>query len=667
MSCSKPVGPPSPPPNIVLITIDTLRADRVGRGLTPALDALARDGVTFTDARAAVPLTLPSHTTIMTGALPPETGVRQNGVNRPDASRPTLARVLRDRGYQTGAFIGAYVLDRRFGLSDGFDTYDDRIPRHPNASARLESERTADKVVSAAREWLTRVDTRRPFFLWVHLYDPHAPYTPPPEYLRKANGSAYDGEVAFADSQAGALIAELRAKFAASPLVIAVAGDHGEGLGEHGEDTHGMLAYDSTLRVPLIIVAPGLAVATRRDAPASLRDLAPTLLARAGIAPPRQMTGIDLLSSQRPPTDVYAETTYPKSAGWSPLRILIDGRWKLIASSERELYDLARDSAETRNVASQNPSVATALAARADAIFAAGGSGAAAPVTGEAAERLRSLGYVATAPDNRPNTNAPNPRDHIAAWNEFERDLSLISAGRSGDALPSLRMLSSREPDAEVFQSTLAQALKDTGRVAEALSLYKRLVARWTNNPTLFHDLAVAARDAGDEREALRAEQASLALDANDSNARNGLGLIYADAGRFPDAVAAFEKATTLDPTNASFWTNLGNARRATGDLGGADQAYSRALSIDPKYADAANGKGVLLVQQQRPREAVALFEQALAANPSMYEARLNLGIAYQEAGDRARAADAYRRVIADAPARAKEKRAARELLGGLK
>jgi arylsulfatase A-like enzyme/Flp pilus assembly protein TadD len=663
-ACGRAVS--QPPPNIVLITIDTLRADRVGRGLTPSLDALARDGVTFANARATVPLTLPSHTTIMTGALPPEHGVRQNGVNRPDTPRPTLARILRDHGFQTGAFVGAYVLDRRFGLADGFDIYDDRIPRHPTASARLESERPADKVISAARDWLAHVDRTKPFFLWVHLYDPHAPYTPPAEYLRKANGHAYDGEVAFADAQAGVLLSDVRATFSGSPLVIAVAGDHGEGLGEHGEDTHGMLAYDSTLRVPLIVAAPGLAHAASRDMPASLRDLAPTLLARAGIAAPSQMSGLDLFASHQP-TDIYAETTYPKTAGWSPLRVLVDGRWKLIAASDRELYDVSRDGAESQNVASQNPSVATAMASRADAIFGAGESGAATSATGEAAERLRALGYVAAAPAKTSSPNALNPRDGIAAWNEFENDLSLISAGRSADTLLSLRKLSSRFPDAEVFQSTLAQALKDTGRTAEALRLYKRLVTKWTDSPTLFHDLAVAAREAGEEREALRAEQAALALDAHDSNAQNGLGLIYVDAGRFIEAVGAFEKATTLDANNASFWTNLGNARRAAGDIAGADRAYTRALSIDPKYADAANGKGVLLVQQQRPRDAIALFEQALAANASMYEARLNLGIAYQEAGDRAKAAEAYRRVIADAPPRAKEKRAASDLLAALK
>ena len=636
----------------------------MGHGLTPTLDALAREGVSFTMARATVPLTLPSHTSILTGTLPPEHGVRQNGVNRPDASTPTLARVFRDHGYQTAAFVGAYVLDRRFGLADGFDVYDDHIPRDPNASARLESERPADRVVAAARAWLARANRAKPLFLWIHLYDPHAPYTPPSDYLKRASGNPYDGEVAFVDAQAGILLADVRQRVG-SALTLAIAGDHGEGLGDHGESTHGMLAYDSTLKVPLILSGPGIARGTTIERPVSLRDLAPTLLKLSGITPPTDMTGADLLSRDRR-SEIYAETTYPTAAGWSPLRVLADERWKLISSSDRELYDIARDPGEQHSVAESNPTVTTAMAARAAQVF---GSAASAPgaISAEASERLRALGYVATAPNATRTTKAPNPRDGIDAWNRFETALSLVSARRAADALPALRDLAATHPDARVFQSTLAQALKDAGRTREALRLYRQLVTRWPDDATLFHDLAVAAREVGDTKEALRAEQAALALSPNDSNAQNGLGLLYADAGRSREASRAFERATSLDPNNASFWTNRGNALRALGDLAGAEQAYRRALEINSRYADAANGLGVVLVLQGHAREAVALFEQAIASDPRLIEAQLNLGIALQESGDRARAAAQYRKVAATAPAGSKEKKAASELLAAFR
>jgi superkiller protein 3 len=224
-----------------------------------------------------------------------------------------------------------------------------------------------------------------------------------------------------------------------------------------------------------------------------------------------------------------------------------------------------------------------------------------------------------------------------------------------------------KDPDARVFQSTLAQALKETGRLREALAIYRQLVVRWPGDAALFHDLAVSARELGYKQEALRAEQAALTVDPNDANAQNGLGLLHADAGRTSEAASAFEKATQLDPNNASFWTNLGNARRAGGDLTTAERSYRRALDLNSRYADAANGLGVILVQQRRAPEAITLFEQAIASDPQMYEARLNLGIAYQESGDRQRAAAQYRHLIATAPPGSKEKRAARELLAALR
>jgi arylsulfatase A-like enzyme/tetratricopeptide (TPR) repeat protein len=648
---------PAVRPNIVLITIDTLRADRIGRGFTPTIDALASAGVRFDNARSTVPLTLPSHVTIMTGLLPTEHGIRENGVVfAPPRPMPTLARRLRDSGYKTGAFVGAYVLDRRFGLADGFDTYDDRIRRDVNEGARLEAERRGNEVIDPAIAWANQ--TSSPFFLWVHLYDPHAPYEPPAEFAARAGGNAYDGEVAYADAQVGRLTGALRARGVLDSTVVVVAGDHGEGLGDHGEHTHGMLAYDSTLKVPLIF--SGFSITSRVvNAPVSLANIAPSLMRVGGLPPATNAP--DLLAPQAKEQDVYAETQYPRTAGWHGLTALAGERWKLIQSSEVELYDLSSDPGEQKNVAAANAGIVQGMTTRLSAMQSTAAPPSAVPA--EASERLRALGYVSGSSQTRVDPRAPNPATVIDAWATFEAALLQVTGGKPREALPSLKALADKFPDAPVFQSTYGRALKDAGRAAEAVQVYRRAVSR-ISDANLFHDLAVAARAAGQMGEALKAEQAALALEGRNPAAMNGLGLLHAEAGRAADAASAFEQAATLDSSNASYWANLGNARRELGDLPRAEAAYRRALDADPRYADAANGLGSVFVQTGRPAEAVAWFERALEHEPQFYEARLNLGIALQESGQPAKAADVYREILAAAPPRfARERRAASDLL----
>ncbi|HJR59655.1 MAG TPA: sulfatase-like hydrolase/transferase [Vicinamibacterales bacterium] len=647
-------------PNVVLITIDTLRADRVGRGLTPAIDRLAGRGTTFTNVRATAPLTLPSHVSLMTGTMPPVHGVRENGAIF-DRQTPTIARRFKDAGYRTGAFVGAYVLNRRFGLDDGFETYDDAVRRNPTRAEQLEAERPAVEVIDAALAWLQRpapdlqrsASSLQPFFLWVHLYDPHAPYAPPPAY-RQAGGHAYDGEVAYADAQVGRLLDALEAGGLAASTVVAVTGDHGESLGEHGEATHGMLAYDAALRVPLVIAVPA-AVRDHNAAPMSLADLAPLLLREAG------------LGAARPPAPVYAESRYPRRVGWHALSALADDRWKLIRSSETELYEIAADPAEQRNVAADHPGVVTAMAAALQKIQAGARSPAA--IAPEAGERLRALGYASgSSPLTIDDPAAPNPARVIAAWTTFEHALGRLQAGEAAAAAGLLKRLVEQHPGAPVFHSTYARSLLEAGDPRAAVPVYKAAVARWPGDAALFHDLAVAAREAGDLQEAARAEQAALALDSTSAMAQNGLGLLHIDAGRSAEAAAAFERAARQDPTNASYWTNLGNARRSLDDPAGAERAYRRALEADGEFADALNGLGALRVQAGRSAEAVPLFERALKRHPQLQEARLNLGIAYQESGQRERAAAVYRELLATAPASAaRERKAAAELLKGLR
>jgi arylsulfatase A-like enzyme len=681
-------GPVAANASVLLITVDTLRADRVGSGFTPSIDGVAASGVRFASARANAPLTLPSHVTIMTGVLPPAHGVRENGTPFGGAQQP-LAQLFKQRGYRTGAFVGAFVLDHTFGLSSGFDVYDDRIPRRSGVIA-LEAERPATAVGEAAVKWLIAPSDRgQPFFLWAHFYDPHAPYAPPAAYSAKAGGRAYEGEIAYADAELGQLVRAARERTADSALVVAVAGDHGESLGDHGEPTHGMLLYESAVRVPLVIAAWKNGAAVRLgpsddQRPVSLQDLAPTLLTLAGAPVPSSMTGSALFGEGRgtargtrneappeargprheAPSDSYAETVYPRSAGWSPVRSLTDGRWKVIVSSRVELYDLAADGAETRDVSGANASVALALRGRLDTLWRPAGAPA---VSAEAAERLRALGYVASAPDPAPLDKAPNPADEIGSWAAFERAFADLTAGRAIDAVAPLAALAAKYPSAVVFQSGYARALSEAGRAREALQRYRAIVARWPRDPVQYHELAVAARRAGAAAEAIKAEEAAIALDPEFASAQNGLGLLHADAGRARDAAAAFARAVELDPQDPSIYVNLGNVRRELKDVDAARVAYQTALRLAPDDVDAANGLGVLLLEAGRPLDAVVYFNRVLERAPGMYQARLNLGVAYHQSAQPDRAAEAYRAVIDTAPAGSRERGAAATLLRQLK
>jgi arylsulfatase A-like enzyme/tetratricopeptide (TPR) repeat protein len=656
------VPPSRHPSNILLITIDTLRADRLGHGLTPTLDALAARGLRFTNARSNVPLTLPAHASIMTGTLPPVHGGRVNGTPVPSV-RDTIASRLSRAGYRTGAVIGAFVLDRRFGLAHGFDEYDDRVPRDPKALDQLQAERRANVVVDAAIGWLGKTASDKPWFLWVHLYDPHAPYDPPGLAAPAAPAAAYDQEVAFADREAGRLLTTITAREDSSNTAIVALGDHGESLGDHGEMTHGMLLFESAVRVPLIVAAPGVAPADRAE-PVSLVDVLPTTLALAQQPADTSMQGRNLLGAIDSDAESYAETEYPAVAGWRPARMLVQDRWKLIASSGSRLFDVATDPAEKNDVSSARASIVQAMQRRLEELSRTpSGTAPAKTIDPDTAARLRSLGYVApsTSPPSSVSS-APSADDAIADWAAFELALNAENAGRPQEAVTTFQRLAVKHPDGQVFLSSYARVLVESKRAREAVTAYKRAVQRWPGDAALYHELAVAARAAGDRGEANRAEQASLTLSPDLPIAHNGLGLLHADEGRYADAVASFSRAVSLDPTNASYLVNLGNAHRAAGQLDQAADAYRKALDRDSTLADAANGIGVVLVQQKRAADAVEYFEQAIRQDGAFGEAQLNLGIALQESGQRDRAIAQYRTVEQLKTASARDKQAAHTL-----
>jgi arylsulfatase A-like enzyme/Tfp pilus assembly protein PilF len=651
---------PAARPNILLVTVDTMRADRLGRGFTPVLDQLAAQGLRFTEARSVVPLTLPAHASIMTGQLPPSHGIRINGAARLQ-NTPTVAMLLKSAGYQTRAAVGAFVLDRRFGLDAGFDEYDDQIARNPDAMDLLQAERTAGDVIDRAARMLAGLQDA-PWMMWVHVYDPHAPYSPPAAALARAKGNAYDGEIAYVDEQVGRLLTIVSSRGDAARTAVIVSADHGESLGAHGEPTHGMLIFEPVIRVPLIVTAPGVQPAVRDDA-ASIVDIAPTVLALAGL--PATGAGRNLIGL--PPAEgaeSYAESEYPRVAAWAPARSLVRDGWKMIVSDRPVLFNLGDDPEEQRDLAAAQPALVTAMAARLDTLRAATASSSSNAVSPETASRLRSLGYVAASLAPAPAAGGVNAADAMPAWSAFESALSDVTAGHIARALPALAKVSTAYPDSPIFAATYARALAASGQKTQAIAQFRDAVKRWATDWSLYHELAVVARDLGRADEAQRAEAAALALNPREPSVLNGTGLLMSDAGRDREASQAFESALQYDPTNAVYAANLGNSRRALGDLDGAAAAYRRALDRAP-LPDAANGLGVVLVQQRQFAAALPWLQQA-ARDPEFIEAQLNLGIALQEAGEIAGARQQYLKVIAAGSKHARERDAARALLAQL-
>ncbi|HJS57990.1 MAG TPA: sulfatase-like hydrolase/transferase [Vicinamibacteria bacterium] len=621
--------------SVLLVTLDTLRADRLGAygnrdGLTPALDALAAGGTVFDEALASVPLTLPSHATILTGLEPPRHGVHDNGTYVVPADLPTLATRLEAEGYETGAFLGAYVLDRRFGLARGFHSYDDRIERAELGRSELESERRGEAVVAAAASWLAARSSR--FFAWVHLYDTHAPYDAPAAYREAHASQPYDAEVAYADACVGRLLEAARAaaqRIGGGLLVCALA-DHGESLGEHGELTHGFFVYQSTLRIPFVLSGPGVARGERRRGPARTADLMPTLLGRLGLKPTQPLDGVDLFEKRVSVS--YAESAYPASFGWSPLRSIRQGTLKLIDAPRPELYDLESDPGEVSDLSFTRAEDMARLRGALQAFRRDKREAARAAVDGESAERLRALGYVATPPAAEEPDGGPDPKERIGAYRAFEDATWAEAREDTGKALEGLRRVVAADPGNPVFRRALASSLRKAGRAAEAASALATL-GEDVVDPVLWHERGLAMAEAGRLDQAEASERKAIELNPVLPEPHNHLGVLLARSGRPTEALQRFETVTALDPNNARAWNNRGNVLRELGRSDEAAAAYRKATELAPGDADSWNGLGVMAVQAGRAGEAAGLLRKALELEPQHAEARLNLAVALAQSG----------------------------------
>lgn len=626
--------------NILLITIDTLRADALasygGRARTPHLDRLARDGVRYRFAHAHAVVTLPSHAGILTGRYPFDHGVRDNAGFRLDDTADTLAELARAAGLATGAFVGAFPLDRQFGLAQGFDVYDDLAGREQAASDFAFSERPAGEVVERARTWIGA--QQGPWLAWVHVFDPHSPYAPPPPYAAEYAGDPYAGEVAYVDSALGPLL-DLARQTPRRTTVIVTA-DHGEGLGDHGEATHGVFAYESTLRVPLILAQVGAGLpggrGTVSGAPARHIDILPTLAGLLNLAAPADLPGRTLLASdvETAPRESYFEAmTAMLKRGWAPLTGVIAGREKYIDLPLEELYDLAADAGETRNLAQASPDRARVLASRLRQ-FGAGLPGSGIDENAEVRARLQSLGYVSgSAPRKARYTDEDDPKRLIDVDRLMMQGIELHHAGRGDEAMEAYRRVIARRPDMDLAYRRLAYLQWEAGRPADAIATLRLAIER--NGRTLDTDIRLGTylAETGEAREATAILQRAAEAAPGNPEALNALGIAYARADRPADALRTFERILAIDARNVRALENVGTVHLQRRAPAAAAAAFATAAAIDPRSSRAHAGLGVVAIQAGRRDDAIAHWTRAVELDPRNFDAVFNLASELLEAG----------------------------------
>jgi arylsulfatase A-like enzyme/Tfp pilus assembly protein PilF len=609
--------------NVVLITIDTLRADHVGcygykQIKTPNIDGLAADGARFERAFAVVPVTLPSHTSMLTGTYPMLSGMHDFSGNKLSPLQPTLASVLKQAGYQTGAVIAAAVLDSRFGLNQGFDFYYDHFDFNRLDEANLDQmERPGNVVADVALDWLAK-NSQNKFFLWMHLYDPHFPYRPPEPYSREYAAQPYDGEIAFADEQVGRLLRFLKEKGIYRNTVIVLCGDHGESLGEHGEKTHGFFIYNATMHVPLIIRLPENAAARVVADPVSLVDLMPTVLGAVGLEIPSQVQGRSLLPQLRDVRDhddlhrddlhhddqagrdrvLYGETYLPRlHFNWSELRGSESTKYHFIDAPRPELYDLAKDPGEVRNLFTEKKAVSEEMRAKLAGMIRDYSAGKElAEKTGldpDLMERLKALGYAGFSGGGDPtisSRNLPDPKDRIATYELISDAIADSQHGRFQEAIDNLKNVVKTEPN-----SVPAHYLQ--GLDYYRLKMYPQAVDELEKTVQLSPDYALAVFN---------------------------LGMAQAHAGQIDAAIATLQRTLQLDATNFEAAYNLGVAFLQKKQLEPAAEAFRQSVTINPELARGHRALGETLLYQNKLDDAIAELRRAVELAPQepiMHEA----------------------------------------------
>ena len=619
--------------NVLFVTVDTLRADRLpayGRRdlRTPTIDALAARGVLFERCETAAPLTLPSHTTIFSGTLPLHHGVRDNGAFTVPPELPLLAELFHGAGYATAAFVSAFVLDSRWKLNRGFDTYHDQFDtRRANLLSIGDIERPAGETVDAVLEWLGRRDRGKPFFLWVHFFDPHAPYAPPPPFSEEYKEQPYLGEIAYVDSELGRLLGALAGDGAADRTAVVFAGDHGESLGEHGEDGHGFFVYEATLHVPLVFVPPGAGSALRRSEVVSLVDVMPTVAELAGLPIPAGVQGRSLAplfarSGRLADRPAYSETFYPRfHFGWSDLASLRDGRYKLIESTAPELYDLSADPSEKENLVSREPEKYLALKRQLTSLTAASSRGALNPLPAtsdpEAARKLASLGYLSGGNSEAPPASAgarAAPLAKIGLYNALNGALAETVANPAR-AEAMLKDVLREDPAMVDARVALANVYLKQRRYKDAIPALEESIRGRPGDASIVYALAMALRFDGRGGDSDRLLESRLANGVKDARIEFLLGSSAEARGDHAAADGWFAKGIADEPTSAGSHSALSEVLLRRGDLDGAEREARQAVALDSRVEGAHYCLAVVAERRGRAAEAFDEYGREIANN----------------------------------------------------
>jgi choline-sulfatase len=653
--------PASGRPDVVLVTIDTLRADHLGcygdgAAHTPTLDGLAGRGAMFPAAVSHAPLTAPSHASILTGLTPLGHGVRDNGAYVLPKGVRTLAEYFEDAGYDTAGFVSGFPLKRRFGFDRGFSTFDDHLPKGKDARRTAYVERTADRTTDAALGWLDRPPTgagRKPFFLWVHYFDPHAPYEAPAASMVGA-ATPYDGEIAFVDSQLARLLGQVEEAARSRPLVLLVTADHGESLGEHGEDTHGIFVYDATIHVPFLLVAPGVKAGTVARTLARSIDIAPTLLDFAGLAP-RGMQGRSLRRAAQGEKEAsepsYAESLHPQlQYGWAPLHSWRTSRYKLIEAPRVELYDLEHDPKELDNLAAREPERVASMRRELDQAMATTTPGAEQEMDAETKEKLAALGYVGTGGGLPPLPTGRDPKDGIGLVTRLGRNGMTVARTEPLKAIRELTALLKEDPGMLVVLRTRAVAFAAAGRPEDAVKDLRELQKRGALSAEDAVVLGDNLRLSGHEKEAVAVLEKTIKDNPTFAQPLLSLAAVHVQEHELTAARAAYEKALALDPDNPEALRGLGDVALIEGDVEGAGRRYARIVELDRTDVAALTKLGVVKVRTGHPDEAVALLRDAVARDPKNADALLYLAGALASNGRPSEAVPFFERALAVGP-----------------
>jgi arylsulfatase A-like enzyme/predicted negative regulator of RcsB-dependent stress response len=635
-------------PHIILVTIDTLRADALGfagneKVETPFLDRLAREGIVFANAHAHNVITLPSHANILTGLLPYQHGIRDNAGYVLDPRHETIAARLKEEGYATGAFVAAFPLDSRYGLNRGFDRYDDDYPKGTNPTKFIMAERPASEVLSAAVEWWGSISGQNKF-LWVHLFEPHAPYVPPPHLAARYADDPYLGEVAAVDQELERFLSPILAE---GNVLLIVTSDHGESLGAHGELTHGLFAYEETLKVPLILHEPGHTAPRIETAPVRHIDIVPTILERLGLRVSDELQGRSLLRAGEEEETYFEALSAALNRGWAPLTGLIRDNHKYIHLPIPELYDLEKDPGEQRNILESERRIAHRLRERLESIEVELPSRR--EITAEEQAQLLSLGYTAgTSAGKTTYTAEDDPKNLVHLDQKLQEAIAHYQAGDLPAGVAKARAIIEERPDMQQARDVLAFLLQQSEKPDEAIDVILEAIALGTATREMRQRLALILSETGRSDEAVRLLETL--EPGRDPELLNAYGIALADLGRLEDAVAQFRRVLERDPRNAVAWQNLGITALRGGEVERSREYLQRALEINDRLPLAWNTLGVVQMRKGDSGAAIAAWQRAVALDPKQYDALFNLSLTAGRAGQWELAREALVRFIDTAP-----------------